>query len=201
MLFVVVVVVVGPIDQPVTDSRSRTVGHGQSVTDSRSQTVGHRTYRRPGGHWRGVGSARSACSMSASSSHTTGATRQEPPGRRLGVWGGIPGPLHCVVQPGQCICLHVLGTWSVRKNENKTGEKHGPPCLARVQSPRCPDVLQIAVVSPDEKRVFSPLKPMSPRLQSLDDSQQLPVPHVIASVALREHGSYPSLGLVHLHYE
>jgi hypothetical protein len=41
------------------------------------------------------------------------------------------------------------------------------------------DVLQIAMVSPDGKDVFRPLKPMSPRLQDLDDSQQLPIPHII----------------------
>ena len=135
--------------------------------------------------------------------------------------GGIHGPLLCVIQLGQCVCLDVLGTWSVREGKHKTGDKHGSPCLTRIQSPHCPDVLQIAVVSTDEKGVFSPLKPMSPHLQSFNDSQQLQVPHIIVSLrraellreestgaefqwrtrALREHSSYPSLGGVHLHYE
>ena len=35
------------------------------------------TYTRPTGHWEGVGSARDARSMSASTFHTTGATRHE----------------------------------------------------------------------------------------------------------------------------
>ena len=43
---------------------------------NRSQTSDG-TYRRPNEHWVGVGSARNTCSMSASTSHTTGATRQE----------------------------------------------------------------------------------------------------------------------------
>ena len=110
--------------------------------------------------------------------------RHQAGGREYG--SGIHGPLLCVIQPGQCVGLSVLGTWSVRKGENKTDEKHVPPCLVRVQSPLSPDVLQIAVVSSDEKRVFSPLKPMSPSLQSLDDSQQLPVPHVIVSLCRAE---------------
>ena len=153
--------------------------------------------------------------MSASSSHTTGANRQE-----AGSMGVDPWDAPLCHTAGTVHLPSRSGTWSVRKGENKTGEKHGPPCLARVQSPRCPDVLQIEVVSPDEKRLSSPLKPMSPRLQGLDDSQQLPVPHIVSlrrakllreedtgaelrwcTRALRENRSYPSLGRVHLHYE
>lgn len=95
----------------------------------------------------------------------------------------IHGPLLCVIQPG---CIHILGTWSVGQGKHKIGKEHGPPCLTRIQSPSCPDVLQVAVVSPDEERVFSPLKPMSPRLQSLNNSQQLPVPHIIVPLRRAE---------------
>ena len=87
--------------------------------------------------------------MSTSTSHTTGATSHE-----AGMMGVGPR-------------LRAEGTWSVRESEPKSGKKHGPPCLTRIQSPRCLDLLQITVVSPDEEMVLGPLKKVSQNLQGL----------------------------------
>lgn len=55
---------------------------------------------------------------------------------------------------GQGVRLDVAETRMVGETKVKTGEEHGPSCLAGVQSLGCLDVFQVLVVSQNQKRSF-----------------------------------------------
>lgn len=98
-----------------------------------------------------------------------------------GFWNGLP--LLWLKLSRECIWFEILGTWAIGKSEVKSVKKEGPTSLSRIQPLSLPDVSEVSVVRPYEKRVFGPLQPMPPLFQCHFNGQQLPVPNIIISLS------------------
>ena len=86
------------------------------------------------------------------------------------------------MEPGQGIRLAVPRPRAVRQGKVKAVEQEGPPGLSGVEALHRPEVLQVAMVRPDEEWDRCSLQKVAPFLQCKLQGQQFPVPHGIVSL-------------------
>ena len=82
---------------------------------------------------------------------------------------------------GQGVWFDIPCTWAIRQGEVKAIKEQRPSGLTGVQPFGRPDVLEVLVVCPYNKRMFCPLQPVPSFLESQLDSQYVPVSDVIIS--------------------